>query len=74
MATTITPNQVFLHEEDRYEPGQEYEVSPGLAAYFVNAGWADSPTLSAKSSQHALRLPVELTGETAEQTSTSEGA
>lgn len=70
----ITPNQVFLHEEERYESGQEYDVRPGLAAYFVNAGWADSPTLTAKSSQQTLRLPVELTGDPAEHSATSEGA
>lgn len=36
----IRPNQVFLHEYDRYEPGETYEVENDLGNYFIGAGWA----------------------------------
>lgn len=39
----IEPNQVFLDDYDRYEPGQEYEVSLEKGIYFVRNGWADAP-------------------------------
>ena len=41
----ITPNQVFLHGEDRYEPDTEYDVSEADGVYFVRNGWAASPEL-----------------------------
>lgn len=38
----IVPNQVFLHENDRYEPDQEYDVPLEDGVYFCRNGWADS--------------------------------
>lgn len=38
----ILPNQVFLDEEDRYEPDQVYEVSDEKGYYFCAVGWAES--------------------------------
>lgn len=37
----ITPNQVFLHEYDRFEPDNTYEVENDLGNYFIASGWAD---------------------------------
>jgi len=38
----ITANQDFLHGEDRYVKGEDYDVEPELAGYFVGVGWADT--------------------------------
>lgn len=36
----IIPNQVFLNEYDRFEPGQTYDVENDLGNYFIASGWA----------------------------------
>lgn len=41
----IKPNQVFLHETDRFEPGQVYRVNIALARYFERNGWLEGSDL-----------------------------
>lgn len=36
----ITAATTFLHDRDRFEEGETFDVADGLAAYFVAAGWA----------------------------------
>ena len=69
MATKITPNQTFLHEDVRYEEGVEVEVTPAVAAAAKSAGFVDDPT--ATKAQDTLRLPVDLQPESATQGSTA---
>ena len=38
----ILPNQVFLHEEDRFEPNTVYEVDDQLGFYFCANGWSEA--------------------------------
>jgi len=38
----IAPNQVFLDDEDRYEPEGTYDVPLEKGIYFCSNGWADS--------------------------------
>jgi hypothetical protein len=38
----ILPNQAFLHEKDRYEPGQVYQVEDAQGFYFCAVGWASA--------------------------------
>lgn len=42
----ITPNQRFRHGQDTFEPGETYDVDPGVGTYFVMAGWASSPDVT----------------------------
>lgn len=46
MRKIIIGEAPVLEEYDRYEPGQEYEVSDELAAKFCALGWAHDVTAS----------------------------
>lgn len=56
----IVPNQDFKHEEKTFKKGQQYEVSPDDAKYFIAAGWvgdetkADEQSLDIQDGAHGL--------------------
>lgn len=55
----IKANQTFLHERDRYEEGETYEVPLELGFYFCQTGWADSAEVSTgKNSGEVVDLDV----------------
>ena len=55
----IIPNQPFLHEKVRYEPGQTYDVDEALAGYFVGNGWADAEGLTAGLAPASVDLQID---------------
>lgn len=59
MARTVTvkPTQAFLHGRDRYEEGQEYEVSSEDASYFKAHGWVEGG--AAASGDQDVTLDIE---------------
>jgi hypothetical protein len=54
----ITPNQVFLDDVDRFEPGQEYDVDPDRGLRLVGLGWATSPDVTWTGPVSATTLPA----------------
>lgn len=57
----ITAECDFKHGTDSFECGTEYDVSEGLALYFVNVGWASSDDASAEPQPQDVTLEIQDT-------------
>ena len=66
----ITPNQDFLHGHDRYVKGEEYDVPPELAGYFVGVGWADSDEIDGPTEPSPAEVDLDVQGSSQGQAAT----
>jgi hypothetical protein len=55
----ITATCDFKHGTDVFECGVEYDVSEGLALYFVNVGWASSDDATSEPQPQDVTLEIQ---------------